>query len=107
MAPTHTLAEFEHLVMLAVLQLGDEARALDLRQYIEERAERSVSRGALYTTLERLENKDFLTWKTEESTPERGGIPRRRYIPTATGVEAVRASSRVIARMTEGLEGLI
>ncbi len=90
MAPGSFLGEFEHLVLLTVLQLGDEARALDIRAHLEGRAERSVSRGALYATLERLERKDLLTWVTEDATPERGGT-----------------SQRVISRLSAGLDEAI
>jgi PadR family transcriptional regulator PadR len=104
MAPGSFLGEFEHLVLLAVLQLDAEARALDIRRHLETWAERSVSRGALYSTLERLEKKGLLTWKTEDATPERGGIPRRRFAVTGDGLTAVRTSQRVIARLSEGLD---
>ena len=107
MAPGAFLGEFEHLVLLAVMQLKDDARALDLRTHLEERAERAVSRGALYATLERLERKGLLSWETEESTPARGGIPRRRFRATLEGLAAVRTSQRLIAKMSEGIEEAI
>ena len=107
MAPGSFLGEFEHLVLLAVLQLGDEARALDLRTHLQDLAERSVSRGALYATLERLVKKGFLTWETEEATPARGGIPRRRYLVTPEAPPRWRTSQRVIARLSEGLDEAI
>lgn len=107
MAPGTFLGEFEHLVLLAILQLGTNARALDIRKHLEGRAERTVSRGALYATLERLERKSLLTWETEDSTPARGGIPRRRFSVTSEGLAAVRTSQRVIARLSEGLDEAI
>jgi DNA-binding PadR family transcriptional regulator len=107
MPSSANLGEFEQLVLLAVLQLGDDARALDLRESIETKAERSVSRGALYATLDRLESKAFLTWTVEESTPERGGIPRRVYSVTPDGVEALRTYRRAVLRLSEGLEAAL
>jgi len=107
MTPSAGLGEFEQLVLLAVLQLEANARAIDLRDEIETKAERSVSRGALYATLDRLEGKGFLTWSVEDSTPERGGIPRRVYVVTAAGLEALRTQHRAIARLSEGLEGAL
>ncbi|NKB87267.1 MAG: PadR family transcriptional regulator [Acidobacteria bacterium] len=98
------LGEFEHLVLLAVMQLTDDAHAIRVREQIEGRADRRVARGALYGTLTRLQEKGFLDWQVEESTPERGGIPRRRFTVTADGVEALRASQRAIANLSEGLE---
>lgn len=105
--PPHALGEFEQLVMLAVMRLAADARAIDLREEIETRAERSVSRGALYATLERLEGKGYLTWRTEDATPERGGIPRRVYAVTEDGLEAVRGAMRAVSRLAEGLEGAL
>lgn len=98
------LGEFEHLVLLAVLRLESDAHAIRIREQIEERADRSVSRGALYGTLARLADKGFVDWEVTDSTPERGGIPRRRFRVTRDGLEALRASQRAIASLSEGLE---
>jgi len=98
------LGEFEHLVLLAVMQLGEDAHAIRVREQIEERANRSVARGALYGTLTRLQEKGFLDWQVEDSTPERGGIPRRRFQVTDPGLVALRHSQRAIANLSEGLE---
>ena len=98
------LGEFEHLVLLAVMQLGDDAHAIRVREQIEARAHRKVARGALYGTLTRLQEKGFLDWQVEGSTPERGGIPRRCFRATDEGVEALRSSQRAIANLSEGLE---
>lgn len=106
MPQTQSLGEFEQLVLLAILQLGEDAYAAGIRREIEERAERSVSRGALYATLDRLEHKGYLRWETEDSTPARGGIPRRRFIVAAPGLEALRASLDAIRRLSRGLAEL-
>ena len=98
------LGEFEHLVLLAVMQLGEDAHAIRVREQIEERAARSVARGALYGTLTRLQEKGFLDWQVEDSTPERGGIPRRRFQVTEPGLVALRHSQRAITNLSEGLE---
>ena len=103
MGSTDGLGAFEHLVLLAVLQLREDARALDVRRLLEAEAERPVSRGALYATLERLEGKGFLDWATEEATPDRGGIPRRVYRLTDGGLGALRHSHRVLDRLSAGL----
>lgn len=102
-----SLGEFEHLVLLAILQLKEEARAIDLRAHLEERTPRSVSRGALYSALERLEKKGFLSWRVEDSTPERGGIPRRCFFVTDLGLDAVRSSMQAISSLSEGLEEVL
>jgi PadR family transcriptional regulator PadR len=103
-APGTFLGEFEHLVLLAVLQLDEDAYAIRVREYLTRHAERSVSRGALYATLERLKHKQLLTWDVKEATAARGGLPRRRFRVTAKGLRAVRATQRVISRLSAGLE---
>ncbi|MEZ4588758.1 MAG: helix-turn-helix transcriptional regulator [Gemmatimonadales bacterium] len=90
-----TLGEFEQLVLLAVLSLEDDAFAAEIRRRIETAAERSVSRGALYATLDRLEAKGFLGW-------EAGA--RRRFVVTREGVAALRRSLEAVKRLTRGLE---
>ncbi len=102
-----SLGEFEHIVMLAVVRLRESARAFDIREEIQDKAQRRVSRGALYATLERLEKKGYLTWETEATTPERGGIPRRRFFVTDDGTAALRASQRALANLSEGLEAYL
>lgn len=101
-APAH-LGEFEQLVLLAILRLREEAGASDIRHEIQDRARRKVSRGALYATLDRLERKGYLDWETESATPDRGGIPRRRFAVTPHGVEALRLSQEAILRLSRGL----
>lgn len=103
-APLPYLGEFEQLVLLAVLRLGDEAYAVTIRQAIEEAAARTVSRGALYTTLERLEAKGLLSSRMGEPTADRGGRARRYHKITATGMRALRAAHEAIARLAAGLD---
>src|SRR4051812_11479276 len=102
-----SLGEFELLVLLSVLRLDSKALALDIRKELENRGGRSVSRGALYSTLARLEEKGLLSWKLDVSIPARGGIPRRRFLVTPAGLEAVRASHRAISRLAEGLDAAL
>jgi len=107
MSGNTSLGEFEHLVLLAVLQLKGEARAIDIRSHIQDRTQRSVSRGGLYSALERLEKKGFLSWEVENSTPERGGIPRRCFFVTDQGLAAARSSLQAISSLSEGLEEVL
>lgn len=97
------LGDFELLALLATLRVGDDAYAVPIRREIEAAAERRVSRGALYTTLRRLEDKGYLQSWTGDATPERGGRPRRFYSVTPAGLEAVRASRRALTRLWRGL----
>ncbi len=103
----HYLGEFEQLVLLAVLQLGSDARALDIRRELEEQANRPTARGALYATLERLGDKGLLEWEVEDSTPPRGGLPRRRFVVTKAGVKALRTTRRAIANLSRGLDAIL
>ncbi len=104
MKASATLGQFEHLVLLAILRLGSEAHGIRVREEIEGRTGRRVTRGALYTTLERLREKGFLSWTTDDAPPARGGIPRRRYSVCDEGVDAIKSVQRAISSLAEGLE---
>ena len=95
------LGEFEHLVLLAVMQLGDDAYGAPIRRLIAERAEREVSFGAVYSTLRRLEAKGWVRVTPQPSTSPDGGRPRRIAHVTHSGREAVDAAQRRIRRMTD------
>jgi DNA-binding PadR family transcriptional regulator len=99
--------EFEQMVMLAILQLGDEAFALAVIRELDRRAGRPVSRGALYKTLERLEEKGFVEWEVEEATPGRGGHPRRLFRVTSRGIAALKVARDALLQLWEGLEGVL
>jgi PadR family transcriptional regulator, regulatory protein PadR len=101
------LGEFEQIVLLAILRLKDDAYAVPVREEIEGRTGRSVARGALYTALDRLEAKHFLTSKMGEPLAERGGRSRRYYTVTPAGVSALRASRHALLQLWNGLESLL
>ena len=98
------LGEFEHVVLLAILRLGEHAYAIPIREEIEDRTGRSVARGALYTALERLESKRCLRSRMSDPFPERGGRSRRYFTVTQTGLAAIRTSRRNLLKMWQGLE---
>ena len=100
------LGEFEQMVLLAILQLKEGAFALSILGELDERVGRSVSRGTLYKTLERLETKGFLEWNAGEGTPERGGHPRRRFTVTGRGVTALQESREAFRKLWDGLDEL-
>lgn len=100
------LGEFEQMVLLAILRIGDNAYAVPIRGEIEAKAERRVSRGALYTTLERLEAKGFVQSIMGDPTPERGGRSRRTYSVTAAGLEALENSREAMANLWQGLDSV-
>jgi PadR family transcriptional regulator, regulatory protein PadR len=107
MAAPAPLGELEHLVLLAILRLGPDAYGLSIARELEREAGRSLSRGALYTTLDRMETKGLVRWKSEPGGSERRGLPRRVYSVSARGLAAVRASQRILNRMWRGLEDVL
>ena len=98
------LGEFEHVVLLAVLQLDEEAGTARIREFLEEHTKRSIARGALYTTLDRLEQKGLVRSQMADGSSERGGRPRRYYRVSATGVRAVKESRATLLALWRGLD---
>jgi DNA-binding PadR family transcriptional regulator len=101
------LGAFEQMVLLAILRLRVGAFALAIIRELDGQVGRNVSRGTLYKTLERMEAKDYLTWSTEETAPDRGGHLRRLFTVTPLGVEVLRASREVLHRLWEGLDPVL
>jgi PadR family transcriptional regulator PadR len=101
------LGEFEQLVLLGVLQSGDDAYGVPVWRTIETRAARTVSLAAVYKTLDRLEAKGAVRSQLGEPTAERGGRAKRVYRVTPPGLRALRASLSAVRRMTAGLDGVL
>lgn len=98
------IGEFELLVLLAILRQAEAPYANDVREDLEANADRKVTRGALYRTLDRLQTKGMIEWELEPSaTPERGGHPMRRLRVTPEGLETARQSRDVLMRFFDGL----
>lgn len=104
MAPA-PLGEFEVLVLLAVLHLGEAAYPPAVRAEIERRAHRAVARGAVYVTLDRLEAKRLLASDLEIDA--RPGRPRRYYRVSSKGIRAVKRALAAVERMRVGLEPVL
>lgn len=99
-----TLGEFELMVLLAALRLGeDDAHALAIVDDIRERTGRSVRRSAVYVTLRRLEAKGHIATWLGEPRAERGGKARRHVRVEPPGVEAIHESRSALERMWQGL----
>ena len=98
------LGEFEQLVLLALLRQGNDAYGVPIADDITERTRRSVSLGAVYKTLERLEDKGLVSSRLGEPTPERGGRRKKHYRVLAAGQRALKHSIEGLRAMTEGLE---
>ena len=98
------VGQLEFLVLLSILRQRDEPYANRVRQDLEENAGRSITRGALYRTLDRLRDKGLLAWEMEPSqVPERGGHPMRRLLLTELGIEAVRETRDVLDSFLQDL----
>jgi len=93
--------------MLAVLRLGEEAYGASVLDEIRSRAGRRVARGALYVTLDRLEDKGLIRSRYAEGGPERGGRPRRLLALTPAGRRALRDARATLLRLWQGLESLL
>ena len=86
MPPKAFLGEFEQMVLLAILQRGKDANALEIRRELEASANRRVTKGAFYTTLDRLERKGYLTWEAraaEKQSPNLAVFCRPGNLPRA------------------------
>jgi PadR family transcriptional regulator PadR len=98
------LGEFEQLILLAILRLGDDAYGVSIRAELKARAGRDVAPGALYTALERLETKGLISSRLSDPTPQRGGRAKRLVTVTASGREALTRSVQAYERLLEGLD---
>jgi DNA-binding PadR family transcriptional regulator len=100
------LGEFEVVVLMAVLHLGDEAHGSSVRDEIERRLGRRVSRGSVYVTLDRLEQKSLLSSRLLNAPTVRGGT-RRLFRASPSGLRAVKHALATVSRMHHGLEALL
>ncbi len=103
----HVLGEFEQLLLLTIVRLDAGAFGGAIARELERRADRRVSRGALYTSLDRFERKGLVRWTLAAGTPERDGLPRRCYAVTPTGIAALRESRERLRRMWRGIERVL
>src|SRR6184192_3373557 len=85
-----TLGEFEEIVLLITASLDDDAYAVTVTQEIEKQTGRSVGFNTVHTTLQRLEEKGFISSKMGGATAERGGRRKRYFSITALGARALR-----------------
>lgn len=97
---------FEQLVLLAVLRLRDQAYGMTVRGELEKRTGQPVSLGAVYTTLERLEGKGYLTSRSSAGGPEREGRAKRFFTVETAGMQALQRALDVLDRMRADLPGL-
>src|SRR5438067_5592590 len=97
------VGEFEQLVLLAIMRLGQDAYGAGIREEIIARTGRSIARGALYAGLDRLEEKGLLKSWLGSPTAERGGRAKRYYELTGSGELALSVSLNAVRKMVQGL----
>ena len=98
-----TVGAFELATLLAVSRLGTDAYGLGIRRDLAERLGRDCSPGAIYTTLQRLEDKGLVRSHASEPLPVRGGRTRRLYVLTGAGSRAIRDARQQATSMWEGV----
>jgi PadR family transcriptional regulator PadR len=89
------LGEFEEVILLIVAILGEEAYGVTVTQELEQKTGRVVGFSTVHTTLQRLEEKNFLTSEMSGATAERGGRRKRFFTITAFGRKALREVKEV------------
>jgi PadR family transcriptional regulator PadR len=104
MAKPDSLGQFEQLVLTAILTRGEDAYGVSIHSKVEELARpKAVSLGAVYVTLDRLEDKGLVKSWLSDPTPERGGRAKRCYRLEALGERALEESAVTAKRVWEGI----
>lgn len=103
MADRSYLGEFELMVLLAVIHLGQEAYGVPISRELESYRGRGVSVGSVYAALERLEVKGLVSSSLGDPTPERGGKAKRYFRVTSTGLRQVHETRRVLSKLWQAL----
>ena len=98
-----SLGHFELLVLLALLRAGDEAYGVPIANAIADSTGKRVILASVYNTLERLEQKGFVTSSFGEPTPERGGRAKRYFSITKAGLKEVRTAKRALTVLWRGV----
>lgn len=101
------LGAFEELVLLALAHLGGQAYGMQVRREIERRSGREVAIGAVYATLERMQEKGFLASQMASGSGERRGRPRKFFSLQPTGLQALRHAQRLHEKMWKGIDAAV
>lgn len=104
MAKGDFLGELEQVVLLSLARLGDQAYGVAIRQEIAARARRDVAIGAVYSALDRLERKGYVSSRLGEPTQERGGRAKRYFRLERAGSLALEQTRQMFTRLWDGLE---
>ena len=99
------LSNFEFMVLLALIQIGDDAYGVPIAAAIEETTKRPVSLGSVYAALDRLESKEFIASRIGDPTPARGGRAKRHVRVTSRGLREAKAAGRAFSKLWAGIPG--
>lgn len=102
----HLLTDFELMILLATLRVGEHAYGVQIAREIEQISGRSVLLGAAYAALERLESNGLVSSAVGEPTPERGGRAKRFFRVTPRGMRAVRETRQALVALWQGIPQL-
>lgn len=100
------MGDFELMVLLALMRLGEGAYGVPISREIEQQAGREVGLGTVYATLERLEENDLVSSELGEATPQRGGRAKRYFRITKKGLREVREARSALVNLWRGLREL-
>lgn len=101
---TSKIGELEQLIILAVLRLENNAYGVTIQRELFSVAGRRISLGAIYTTLDRLQNKGYVSSTVGGATPERGGRAKRFFVVEMAGRRALIQSLETVKRLVKGLD---
>jgi DNA-binding PadR family transcriptional regulator len=104
--PRNLLTDFELMILLATLRVGDEAYGVQIAREIEVTGGRNVLLGAVYAALERLERTGLMSSRLGEPTGERGGRAKRFFRVTPRGLRAVKETQRALVSLWSGIPEL-
>jgi len=107
MPPKSFLGELEQMVLLATVAGDNDASGIEIIGELERSADRTVSKGSLYTTLDRLKKKGLLEWRIEPGDIARSGLPRRHFTVTEAGILALRESRAALFNLWNGSEDVL
>jgi DNA-binding PadR family transcriptional regulator len=102
------LGQFEQVVLTAILALGENAYGVTIHAKVEDLSRpRKVARGAVYATLDRMEDKGLIASWLSDPTPERGGRSRRHYRVEKPGEKALRESAKQAQRLVKAISDVL
>src|SRR5215467_10498620 len=101
-----TLGNFELMVLLAILRVGDDAYGVPIARELEESSGKNVLQASVYAALNRLEAKGLIAARLGDPTPERGGRAKKHFKVTAKGLREIRDTQRTLVNLWRGLPEL-